>query len=159
MRGSIGVTAATTGLVASAVLLLAGAAGARPACAPAGSAPAVEAAVRAWFDAGRRDDLKAMGAVQAADFYAYDGGARFDGLKLGELVRDSHASGMVIEWNLHDVDVHVGCDQAWAAWVNTGAAGKAGTMRPVTWLESAVLTYRDGRWRMAFLHSDRVRPN
>ena len=147
------------GLTVCAALVLSGSAQAAPSCAPAGSAPAAEAAVRAWFDAGRRDDLQAMGAVQAADFYAYDGGARFDGLKLGELVRDSHASGMVIEWNLHDMDVHVGCDQAWAAWVNTGAAGKAGAMRPVTWLESAVLTYRDGRWRMAFLHSDRVRPN
>ena len=145
-------------LTLAGILLMGGAASAATKCAPAGAAKDVEAAVQAWFDAGRKDDLTAMATLQTPGFYAYDGGERFDGLKLGELLKSSHATGIVIEWNLHDMDVHLGCDQAWAAWVNKGAAGKAGGMRPVVWLESAVLGYRDGRWRLEFLHSDRVRP-
>jgi hypothetical protein len=138
--------------------LLAGSAQAAPACAPAGAAKVVEAAVQGWFAAGRRDDLTAEAAIQAPGFYAYDGGKRFEGMALGELVKAAHASGVSIVWNLHDVDVHVACDQAWAAWVNTGATGKPGAMTPVTWLESAVFGYRDGRWRMEFLHSTHAAP-
>lgn len=131
---------------------------AAPACAPAGSDRAVEAAVRSWFDAGRRDDLAAEAAIQAPGFYAYDGGKKYQGVALGELLKTLHASGVTIEWNLHDFDVHVACDQAWIAWVNTGAAGKAGAMQPVTWLESAVFGWQGGAWRMEFLHSARVPP-
>jgi len=112
--------------------------------------------VRGWFAAFARDDYAAGYALQAPGFYAYDNGKRFDATALGELLRAAKAQGAKVDWNLHDMDVHVACDQAWAAWVNTGASGKAGAMTPVTWLESAVLTYQDGRWRMAFLHSGRV---
>lgn len=139
-------------------LATAGASQAAPVCAPKGSAKAVETAVRAWFDAGRRDDLATLQGIQAAGFYAYDGGERYEGLALGETLKAIHAAGTTIEWNLHDFDAHVACDQAWVAWVNTGAVGKAGAMQPVTWLESAVFGYRGGRWRMEFLHSGRVRP-
>ena len=141
-----------------AALLLAGSArAAAPVCAPPAAAKDVEAVVRGWFAAFARDDFNAGYALQAPGFYAYDGGKRFDGKALGELIRDVHASGAKIEWNLGEIDVHVACDQAWTAWINRGAAGKPGALAPVVWLESAVLGYRDGRWRLEFLHSDRVR--
>lgn len=139
-----------------AAMLLATAAQAAPVCAPKGAGKAVEATVRGWFAAMARDDLQAGDALRAPGFYAYDAGKRFDGPALGELVRSVHASGVRLEWNLGDIDVHLACDQAWTAWVNKGAAGKPGAMQPVTWLESAVLGYRDGRWRLEFLHSARV---
>ena len=135
----------------------AGAVEAAPRCAPPGAAKDVEAAVRGWFSAFAREDYAAGYGLQAPGFYAYDGGKRYDGTALGELLRGAKASGRRVEWNLHDMDVHVACNEAWAAWVNTGAAGKAGAMQPVAWLESMVLRYADGRWRVEFLHSDRVR--
>ena len=141
-----------------AAISAAGAVEAAPKCAPPGAAKDVEATVRGWFGAFAHDDYAAGYALQTPGFYAYDNGKRFDGTALGELLRGAKASGTRVEWNLGTVDVHLGCDQAWAAWVNTGASGKAGAMAPVTWLESAVLSYRDGRWRMAFLHSGRVAP-
>jgi hypothetical protein len=144
--------------LALAAALAAGSAQAAPSCAPPGAAKDVEAAVRGWFGAFARDDYSAGYALQTPGFYAYDNGKRFDGTALGELLRGVKASGARVEWNLGDIDVHVGCDQAWAAWVNRGASGKAGAMAPVTWLESAVLSYRDGHWRLEFLHSGRVAP-
>lgn len=144
------------GLIAGALLIGAGAAQAAPECAPAGSEKGVEAAAKAWFDAGRRDDLATLGAIQAGGFFAYDNGKRYDGLTLGELVKQAHAGGTQIEWNLHDFDVHLGCEMAWAAWVNTGAVGTRGAMQPVTWLESANFVWVGGAWRMAFLHSERA---
>ncbi|WP_372781911.1 hypothetical protein [Phenylobacterium sp.] len=145
--------------LAAALLACAGAASAAPGCAPAKDAARdAEAVVRGWFAAGARDDVAAEADLQAPGFYAFDAGKRFDGTALGELVKSAHASGVKIEWNLQDMDVHAACDQAWAAWVNRGASGKAGAMQPVTWLESAVLGYHDGRWRLEFLHSARVPP-
>jgi hypothetical protein len=145
--------------LAAVLLTLASAAQAGPACAPAKSAAKdVESTIRGWFAAFARDDFPAGYALQAPGFYAFDGGKRFDGTQLGELLRSVHASGTRLEWNLGDIDVHVACDQAWAAWVNTGAAGKPGAMQPVIWLESAVLSYRDARWRVEFLHSARIPP-
>ena len=93
----------------------------------------------------RTTTTRAGYALQAPGFYAYDGGERYDGTALGELLRGVKAEGTRVEWNLHDVDVHVACDQAWAAWVNSGAGGKPGAMQPVTWLESMVLRYQAGR--------------
>jgi hypothetical protein len=135
-----------------------GAVDAAPKCAPPGAAKDVEAAVRGWFGAFARDDDAAGYALQAPGFYAYDGGERYEGRALGELLRKLKSSGTRVEWNLHDMDVHLACDQAWAAWINTGAVGTAGAMQPVTWLESMTLRYQAGRWRIEFLHSDRAKP-
>jgi hypothetical protein len=116
----------------------------------------VEAVVRGWFAAFDRNDYPAGYALQAPGFYAYDNGQRYDGTTLGELLRTAKGQGVKVEWNLGAVDVHAGCDEAWAAWVNKGSSGSSGAMQPVTWLESAGLRYQDGHWRMEFLHSGRV---
>lgn len=153
-----------------AVTLLTGAAQAAPAatpavapaatiaCAPASAPKDVEAVVRGWFGAFERNDYQGAFALQTPGFYAFDNGQRFDGTVLGELLRAAKASGTRVEWNLGAIDVHAGCDEAWAAWVNKGAAGGPGALAPVTWLESAGLRYQDGHWRMEFLNSGRVPP-
>lgn len=147
-------------ILALATALIAGSVQAAPKCAPPGAVKDVEAAVRGWFAAFARKDYAAGYALQAPGFYAYDGGERYDGAALGELLKTAQAAGTRFEWNLHDMDVHVACDQAWAAWANTGSIGKPGATQPVAWLESMVLRYADGRWRVEFLHSSRMKsPN
>jgi hypothetical protein len=144
--------------LALAAALTAGAAQAAPVCAPAGAAKDVEAVVRGWFSAFERNDYPAGLALQTPGFYAYDNGHRLDGAALGDLLRTAKAAGFKVEWNIGPVDVHPGCDEAWAAWVNKGSAGASGAVEPVTWLESAGLRYLDGHWRMEFLNSSRVPP-
>ncbi len=159
MRRSTGILAATRHVAVTLTLALtAGAVQAAPLCAPASAAKDVEAVVRGWFGAFARNDYQAGYGLQASGFYAYDNGQRYDGTTLGELLRTAKASGLKVEWNLGPVDVHAGCDEAWAAWVNKGSAGAPGAVEPVTWLESAGLRYQDGRWRMEFLNSSRVPP-
>lgn len=142
-----------------ALAVSAGAGGSGPACAdsPAADAAVVHA-VQAWFDALRRDDLKAGAALQAVDFHAFDGGRRYRGLELSERIRAVHASGVQLVWNLGPIEAHAACDMAWASWENKGEAGKPGAMEPVSWQESAVLRREHGRWVLAFLHSNRVDP-
>ena len=45
---------------------------------------------------------------------------------------------------------------AWAAWENSGSAGDSTNLKPVRWLESAVLVKNDGIWKIDFFHSTRV---
>jgi hypothetical protein len=146
-------------IMASTVLAsaIASAAAAQPVCAPPDKA-AVEAAVRGLYKAAAADDIAGAQARMAPGFYAFDSDRRFTADELLQLIRQAHAGGIVIEWNLGPVDVHLGCDMAWAAWDNHGHVGKAPDIQPVDWQESAVLEWRGGAWRMSFLHSNRVAP-
>lgn len=140
------------------VLLAAGpAAEARAACPPADPA-AVAGAVREMFAALAVDDLARMRRVLAPGFYAYDAGRRFDGPALSELVAAAHKAGKRFVWTVQEPDIRIDCDRAWIAYLNRGSVGDAAATRLVTWLESAVLRHRDGRWRIEFFHSSRAAP-
>jgi ketosteroid isomerase-like protein len=116
-------------------------------------------AVRAAFDALRDDDQNAWSLTTTADFLAFDGGARLDGAQLFRAVKTAHAAGKIYEWNITEPDPHVSCGLAWVDYVNRGSIrGRDGKSTSVEWLESAVLRYDDGRWRLVFLHSTRVTP-
>ena len=139
-------------------ILLAGSAQAAPACRVSpGDRAAVESAVRGFFAALGAEDAAALRRVTAPEFYAFDVGKRFgNAAELAEVVRQGHAQGRVIEWNIGPVDAHVGCDQAWAAWENNGRAGPPSNVTAVRWLESAVLRREGGHWVLVFLHSTRA---
>jgi ketosteroid isomerase-like protein len=113
------------------------------------------------FSAAQRDDLDRFHAVTTKEFYAYDGGKRFDGDALMELLKQAHAKGRQFIWSVTEPQVHVNCDMAWVTYVNKGSVREAdGTMTSVTWLESAVMRW-DGNanaWKVRFLHSTRVPP-
>ena len=130
---------------------------AQPGCVTAPS-PEIATAVRAYFAALARDDAVGARRLTADGFYAYDVGKRFTAPELSEAIFSAHRSGVKLEWNLGEIDTHAACGQGWAAWVNTGAVGDAAGMRPMTWLESAVLRRERGRWVLVFLHSTRVPP-
>jgi len=128
-----------------------------PACPPEpASVEPVRQTILTVYDALTRDDARALGQLLAPDFHAYENGKAMEGAVLTGLIRDAHARGVVYQWSPEDIDIHVRCDMAWASWVNRGAVGGSGDMKPVSWLESAALSYRDGRWVMDFLHATRV---
>ena len=126
-------------------------------CPPA-DAKAVADTLRAMYAAAVRDDAAGMEAVFAPDFYAFDGGARFDGPGMAALVKGAHAAGRTYVWTVDEPDVHIACDHARIAYVNRGSVADASGTTPVTWLESADLVFAGGRWRIAFFHSTRVPP-
>lgn len=77
--------------------------------------------LREMYAAATGDDLEALAAIFDQGFYAYDLGKRFDGLALGELIRQAHAAGSQFVWTVQDVDSHVVGDWAWIAYVNRGS--------------------------------------
>ena len=117
----------------------------------------ISQAIRSIFTALAKDDEAGFSAATSSGFYAYEG-KRVTGPELTALIRKAHEAGRIYEWNLGPIDIHGGCDVAWAAWENHGRVGDATGMKPMTWLESAAL-HRDGsRWVVDFLHATRVAP-
>lgn len=125
-------------------------------CAPANSEAQVAQTARDMFAATQALDTEKFKALTTANFYAYDGGKRFDGLGLLDLIRGAMAQGRRFEWTVQDTDVHIDCATATLVYVNRGAVGDAKAMTPMTWLESDTLRWENGRWKIAFLHSTRV---
>ena len=146
--------ASATALPASAVG--GGAAAPKPAAAPAVDKVQVTEAVSSMFVAATTDDLAKFHSIAAPDFYAFDGGKRFTGDALMELIKTLHASGKVYVWNVTEPEVHIYRDIAWITYVNQGSIEDASGIKSMTWLESAVLRKENGVWHVLFLHSTRA---
>jgi ketosteroid isomerase-like protein len=112
--------------------------------------------VSAIFTAARTDDVAKFNSVIAADFYIFDGGARFDGDAIMAFIKAQHAAGKRYEWNVTEPDVHINGNTAWIAYVNKGSITDASGTMNQKWLESAFLQRQAGIWKIVFMHSTRV---
>jgi proline iminopeptidase len=122
---------------------------------PADRTQVVEA-VRTMYAALTTDNLNLFHSVASKDFYAYDGGKRFDGDALMNAIKALHAAGRTYVWTVNEPEVHISCGTAWITYVNKGSMRDASGVTPLKWLESAVLRQDSGRWRIHFFHSTRV---
>jgi len=113
----------------------------------------IEMTIRRFFEALRRHDKPAFQRLTTRSFYSFEGGKRFVGSELLEVVRNMHAQGVQLNWKIDTIDIKLGSNVAWTAWENSGSAGVSTKLRPVRWLESAVLVKNEGRWKIDFFHS------
>lgn len=116
----------------------------------------IEDTVHALFDALRKEDKAAFQRLTTTSFYAFDGGKRYVGTELVDVVRDAHARRVQLNWSVGPLDTKLGCDVAWSAWENVGSAGIPPEVKPVRWLESAVLVRQNAEWKIDFFHSQRA---
>lgn len=128
-----------------------------PAC-PGSTADAqgVDRTIRSYFAALAADDELAAARLTSPTFYSFDVGKRFTGPELSATLKQLHQRGTVLQWNIGAIDAHFDCNTAWAAWENVGAAGTVDDLKPVKWLESAMLRRHRGQWVLEFLHSTRA---
>ena len=117
----------------------------------------VEQTIRDFFVALRGEGDVAFEDVATSSMYSFDVGQRFEGRELADVIIEALGEGVEINWTLGPMDTEVRCNVAWSQWENTGSAGTPPEVRPVRWLESAVLVYEDGRWKIDFFHSQRAR--
>jgi hypothetical protein len=92
---------------------------------------AVVETMRAMYAAATADDLEKMHSVTTADFYAFDGGKRFDGDALFQLVKSAHAAGTVFVWTVTEPEVHVSCNEGDVAGVCGAGEGERGLADPL----------------------------
>ena len=150
----IAVRATRLSAALAAILLSAGHVQAQT-CAPSDPAPVAQT-LRDMYAAAMADSAPGMQASFAPDFYAFDGGRRLSAAELEALVKGLHAAGKIYVWTVQEPQVHLVCDTAWITYVNRGSVTDVGGTQALTWLESAVLRYDGGRWRIQFFHSTRV---
>jgi hypothetical protein len=143
--------------LAAGLLLTAQAASAAPACAPKAEGPVVQAVV-GMYAAVKASDRAHWAAAVTPDFYAFDGGAKFTGEGLFAMVKGAQAQGKVYEWTVNEPRVRIDCTLAAVTYVNLGGVTDATGRAPLTWLETALLTWDKGVWRVAFLESFRAKP-
>jgi hypothetical protein len=118
--------------------------------------------MRTMYAAATTDDLARFHTVATPDFYAFDGGTRYDGDALMNMVKSFHDKGTVFVWSVTQPHVKSDCHLAWITYINRGsmtppgAAQNKPATQQVTWLESAILQKQAGAWRIRFFHSTRV---
>ena len=120
------------------------------------STEAVIETIREMYAAAAIDDEAHLAKILTEDFYAFDGGKRFDGMALPALIKAAHAAGKRFVWTVTEPTVWVAQNWASIAFINRGSVGDADGTTPVTWQESAVLKFDGKRWRVQFFHSNRV---
>jgi hypothetical protein len=113
-------------------------------------------AMRTMYAAATTDDLARFHTVAASDFYAFDGGKRYEGDALMNMVKSFHDQGYVFVWTVSDPQVEADCHLAWITYTNRGSIQDTSGTHPTTWLESAALEKKAGAWRIRFFHSTRV---
>ena len=116
----------------------------------------IKRTIDAFFEALRKEDKVEFQRLTTTSFYSFDGGKRYAGTELVDVVRDAHNRGVQLNWSIGSLDTKFRCDVAWSAWENVGSAGVLPTVRPVRWLESAVLVRQNGSWKIDFFHSHRA---
>lgn len=109
--------------------------------------------VETMFHAMDSNDRGLLNSVIEPDFYLFDAGKRFDSQSITALIQHLKASGTAFEWHVTDPDVHIAGTTAWVAYVDRGSMTDATGRTNKTWLESAFLIKRAGRWRLAFMQS------
>ena len=131
-----------------------------PTCAgnPADPVQVVET-TRTMYAAATTDDLAKFHSVAAPDFYAFDGGIRYDGDALMSTVKSFHDKGVVFVWSVTQPHVESDCHLAWITYINRGSMKDASGTKDLTWLESAILEKQAGVWRIRFFHSTRAAGN
>lgn len=113
--------------------------------------------MRTMYAAATTDNLAKFHIIATPDFYAFDGGKRFTGDALMNMVKGLHAQGYTFVWTVTDPHVETDCHLAWITYTNHGSIQvKAAAPQPTTWLESAALEKQKGTWRIRFFHSTRV---
>jgi hypothetical protein len=142
-------------------VLLACLASTLPGIAPAATCPkrdreAVVKTMTDMFAAATVDDGAKLTAIFTPDAVEFDGGERFTGSGLWDLIKTVHAKGIRLVWSVQDADVHFACDTAWIDYINRGSVFDGKTTTPLTWLESAVLMHGKTGWRIRFFHSTKV---
>jgi hypothetical protein len=143
--------------LAAGLLLTAQQASAAPACAPKAEAPVVQAVV-AMYAGLKASDPARWAAAVTPDFYAFDGGAKFTGQGLFTMVKDAEAGGKSYEWTVNEPRVRIDCTLAAVTYVKLGGVTDSNGRTPLMWLETALLTWDKGVWKVSFLESFRAKP-
>ena len=119
-------------------------------CAPRSADPVQT--IRQLYAAVTKGDTATVMGMFTDDFYAFDRGKRMTAADLGAQVDKIRMLRPALVWTVEDADAHVLCDTAWVTYENLHVPtnGKGAVKG---YLESVVLIWRAGTWKLRFFHS------
>ena len=114
--------------------------------------------VKELFAAMARHDGKAMRATSTEDFQLLEHGEDWS---MNRLIEAVQPKGKPYERRnfFRQIRVRENGDVAWVSYWNKAELRRAGGLRTVVWLESAVMVKEDGEWKVQLLHSTRLDPD
>lgn len=140
---------------AGAALLSATAAVSQPvlagSCAPRTAHPAE--VVQQLYAAVNRGDSAFVAHLFAPGFYAFDQGRRMTGPELTAQIDEIRNSRPPYTWTVEVVDAHVTCGMAWVSYTNRHVPLPGASVPLKAYLESVVLVWLGGSWKLEFFHS------
>jgi hypothetical protein len=145
-----------TGFVLALLLRITPGSQGAPVSPPPPDQAAVVSTLEKFYVALTNDDTALFHSVVAPEFYAFDGGKRFEADALLQLIKSVHAAGQVYVWRVTEPQVQMFGDTALITYVNRGSVQDQKGTQPLQWLESAVVQKQNGTWRILFFQSTRV---
>ena len=100
MSSHLSVATLTYPMTIAATIMVTGSAHGRPSNCPTSPRAdgEIEQTINAFFDALQTEDRAAFQRLTTKTFYSFDGGKRYPGNSLVDVVREAHAKGVQLNW-------------------------------------------------------------
>jgi hypothetical protein len=118
----------------------------------------VRHALDRFFAAISRFDYRALRAAGTSDYVLIEDGLVWTMDSLVSTVQDLQKGGLTIAYTLEDFRPTIAGPAAWATYRNRGILSGPKGADTLRWVESVVVRNEGGVWKLALLHSTRVRP-
>ena len=117
------------------------------------------ATIECVFAAIGDDDRVRLADILSEDFHAFENGVSFTGHELLDLMRRYYGEGRRYRWSVTSPQIELNGDLGVVIYVNRGSITEVPGSDPIpmSWLETVVLRRHESRWRLAFLHSTRIK--
>jgi ketosteroid isomerase-like protein len=140
------------------LLCLAFVAGCQPSRQAEDEAAGVRQGLNRFFAAISRFDYQGLRAAGTADYVLLEEGLVWNMDSLVTTVQDLQKGGLTIAYVLEDIRPSIAGSVAWATYRNRGILSGPKGADTLRWVESAVFRKQGRVWKLALLHSTRVRP-
>jgi SnoaL-like domain len=121
-------------------------------------AAGVRSGLDRFFAAISRFDYDGLRAAGTADYVLVEDGLVWNMDSLVATVQGLQKDGLRITYALEDLHPRIAGSVAWTTYRNRGILSGPKGADTLRWVESAVFRKEDGVWKLALLHSTRVRP-
>jgi len=117
------------------------------------------AAIERMYAAVGENDQEVLNEVLCQDFHAFENGVHMAGRELLDLMSKVYAEGKRYRWSVNSPQVEMQGSLGAVVYVNHGSVVEQAGSDPIplSWLETVLLRREQTGWRIAFVHSTRIK--
>ncbi|MBI4548774.1 MAG: nuclear transport factor 2 family protein [Ignavibacteriae bacterium] len=118
---------------------------------------AIKQTLFSFFDAISNFDYAALQSSCTSEYVLIEDGATWNIDSLIHIMKGLQESKLRITYSFHNIDVRIEGNIAWMTYENVGILSAETGADTLRWVESALFRKEQSTWRMALLHSTRIR--